>query len=311
MYGGSVISCSTRERAECIIRTGSKGILLVNDELTQLLSGADQLGLCGDKLDIARSALQFFNIDPSQHSIQMETHTTIPMRAGLAGSTALLASIVGALNQYLSLKQNCYLLAETTRRIESGIMGIVCGHQDQHMAVFGGLNFMNFAGKESLKQLDDEPLATIEPLAGRCAAPELILAHTGIQHHSGTVHKSPRERWLAGDTDVRTAYARIAQLAPAGKRAIVEGNWKYLGELMNENHEIVAKLGGSGEANDRLIDAARAAGALGAKLAGAGGGGTIIALVDDIQAVSSALLAAGADQLFTPQPQPGLTVEVS
>src|SRR6185369_17089677 len=125
--------------------------------------------------------------------------TEIPMRAGMAGSTALLAAIVGVLDAYLDLNQNPYALAETTRKIESRIMGIVCGLQDQHMAVFGGLNFMNFAGKEMLEQSDDEPLATIEPLAARVPHPPLVLAHTGIQHHSGTVHKSPRERWLAGE----------------------------------------------------------------------------------------------------------------
>ncbi len=310
MYGGSVISCSTQERAECRISPGGSGITLVNGEISQTITDAAQLKLCGDMLDIARSALQFFDVDPARTNMRLETATTIPMRAGLAGSTALLAAIVGALDAYLGLNQNSYLLAENTRRIESGVMGIVCGHQDQHMAVFGGLNFMNFAGKESLKQSKDEPLATIEPLCNRCTPPQLLLAHTGIQHHSGTVHKSPRERWLAGDPDVRAAYARIAQLAPAGKRAIIEGNWHYLGELMNENHEIVARLGGSGEANDRLIQAARNAGALGAKLAGAGGGGTIIALVEDFQGVTAALTAAGAEQILVPLPQPGLTVEI-
>ena len=311
MYGGSVISCSTCERAECRLLPGGTNIILRNGDIEDQITHISQLVQGGDTLDIARAALMFYGIDPANHSFQLETSTTIPMRAGMAGSTALLAAIVGAVDAYLDLKQSCYLLAENTRRIESGIMGIVCGHQDQHMAIFGGLNFMNFAGKESLKQLPDEPLATVEPLAGRCSIPPLLLAHTGIQHHSGTVHKSPRERWLAGDEEVHQAYKRIAQLASVGKRAMVEGNWQHLGSLMNENHEIVARLGGSGEANDRLINVARTSGAFGAKLAGAGGGGTIIALVRDMQASGSALLAAGAEQLLISAPQPGLTVEIS
>ena len=55
-------------------------------------------------------------------------------------------------------------------------------------------------------------------------------------------------------------------------------DWELLGQLMNENHAIQRDLGGSGDSNERLIDGSFAAGTLGAKLAGAGDGGTIIAL---------------------------------
>ncbi len=176
------------------------------------------------------------------------------------------------------------------------------------MAAFGGLNLMDFAGKESLEQTEDEPLAIVEPLAAFAPNPPLLLAHTGIKHHSGTVHRTPRERWLAGEPLVRAHYARIGQMAQRGKRALLERDWPTLGALMNENHARVAELGGSGPANEQLIAAAREAGAWGAKLAGAGGGGTILALTDDPERVGAALLAAGAECLLTPKPQPGLTV---
>jgi mevalonate kinase len=178
------------------------------------------------------------------------------------------------------------------------------------MAIFGGLNFMDFAGKEQLEQRDDEPLATIEPLAQRVTMPPILLAHTGVQHHSGQVHSSPRERWLAGEPLVRRNYARIAELARTGKRALVQQDWTRLGELMNENHALVAELGGSGPDNERLIAAARDAGAWGAKLAGAGGGGTILALAADPETVGAALTAAGAERLLVPAPMPGLLVEL-
>lgn len=311
MYGGSVISCTTRERAQCRLdfQSAGAGITLNNaGEATTLTSTAD-LTLRGDKLDIARAALTFFALDPAEHRFALSLATEIPMRAGLSGSTALLAAIVGALSAYQKQEMTPYALAETTRKIEARIMGVVCGFQDQHMAVFGGLNFMDFAGKESLEQRDDEPWATIEPLAALVPDPPLLLAHTGVQHHSGSVHRSPRERWLAGESLVRESFVRIAALTRPGKRALLERNWARLGELMNENHAMVANLGGSGPANDRLIEAARKAGAWGAKLAGAGGGGTILALTDDVERVSAALMEAGAERLLVPSPQPGLQVE--
>jgi galactokinase/mevalonate kinase-like predicted kinase len=309
MYGGSVISCTTRERAACRLRlTASGAITIENAGEEVVLTSREQLSLVGDKIDIARAALIYFDIDPARHGFSLELSTAIPMRAGLAGSTALLAAIVGALDAYLGLNQHTYALAETTRKVEARIMQVVCGHQDQHMAVFGGLNFMDFAGKESLEQRPEEPYATIEPLGVIVGQPPLLLAHTGVQHHSGTVHRSPRERWLAGETLVRESYTRIAQLGRLGKRAIIDGDWQGLGRLMAENHALVAQLGGSGPANEQLIAAARNAGAWGAKLAGAGGGGTILVLTDEPERLAAALTAAGAERILIPGPQPGLTI---
>ena len=334
MYGGCVISCTTRERAYCRLAPDTGALTLANEDERAVLRTRDDLRLQNDKLDIARAALTFFAIDPATAKFSLMLSTDIPMRAGLAGSTALLGAIVGALDAHLQRHQNRYDLAETTRKIEARVMGIVCGLQDQHMAVFGGLNFMDFAGKQELEQRDDEPLATIEPLAlwlreegsreregkeresreeeskhsGSRAWPPLLLAHTGVQHHSGAVHKSPRQRWLAGEALMRDSYIQIAALARRGKRALVTEDWNTLGALMNENHRLVADLGGSGPDNDRLIEAARRAGAYGAKLAGAGGGGTILALTHDLDGVGAALMAAGAERLLVPTPQPGLTV---
>ena len=88
-------------------------------------------------------------------------------------------------------------------------------------------------------------------------------------------------------------------------------DWPLLGRLMNENHAIQRDLGGSGESNERLIAAARGAGALGAKLAGAGDGGTIIALWPwpDSTALQDALRAAGASAIYHPEVGPGAMTE--
>ncbi len=80
---------------------------------------------------------------------------------------------------------------------------------------------------------------------------------------------------------------------------------------MNENHAIQRGFGGSGESNERLIAAALGAGALGAKLAGAGDGGTIVAccLDEDRPAIEAALRHAGAAALYPLAIVPGVTLE--
>jgi galactokinase/mevalonate kinase-like predicted kinase len=309
MYGGSVLSCTVRERAECRIVLDAPALIVHNAGEAATLATRDDLKPLGDKLDIARAALLHFDIDPKTARLEIHLNTAIPMRAGLAGSTAMLASLVGALGTFLGHRLSPYDTAETMRKIEARIMHVTCGFQDQHMAVFGGLNFMNFAGKEKLTQDADEPLATIEPLAHLMPDVPLLLAHTGIQHHSGTVHSPPRERWLAGEPLVVRNYKLIGELTQHAKRALLHSDWPALGKLMNENHALAAELGGSGPENDRLIEAALAAGAWGAKLAGAGGGGTIVALTNNPHKVGEALMSAGAERLLTPAPSPGLTVK--
>ena len=79
---------------------------------------------------------------------------------------------------------------------------------------------------------------------------------------------------------------------------------------MNKNHRIQNSIADSGEQNNYMIKIARENGALGAKLAGAGGGGTIIALTLEPERTKEALLQAGANCFVELAPHaPGVNVE--
>jgi mevalonate kinase len=108
---------------------------------------------------------------------------------------------------------------------------------------------------------------------------------------------------------VIAGYNRITEIARISKKALLVEDWALLGELMNENHAIQRDLGGSGESNEQLITAALEAGALGAKLAGAGG--TIIALWldDDTSSLEKALKRAGASDIYRLCIGPGAIIE--
>src|SRR5207247_7751589 len=112
--------------------------------------------------------------------------------------------------------------------------------------------------------------ATVEPLGPWVPELPRLLANTGVAHHSGTVHKPMRDRWLEGAPAVVKGYARLQGLAQEGKKALLRADWDCLGAMMNEQHAIQQSLSHCGEANERLIQAALAAGAWGARLAGAG-----------------------------------------
>lgn len=314
MYGGSVISCSTRERATSVLHQGTDGIVVTVSGQSQRIEKLSDLTLRegGDYLNVARAVLQALEVDPSTTPpFHLESTTDIPIQAGLAGSTAILATIVGCCLEHLDIRLNPYETAELIRKIEYDVLGVVCGFQDQYMVTFGGLNFMDFRDKNSAVVQDStSAFATVEPLTPFATVLPVLLAHTGVKHHSGVVHKSIRERWLDGESAVVDGYLHIARLARAAKKALLACDWEALGDLMNRNHAIQRDLGGSGESNEKLIKAALNAGALGAKLAGAGGGGTIIALGLDREALAAALMDAGAEKILYPEPLAGLRVEL-
>jgi galactokinase/mevalonate kinase-like predicted kinase len=186
-----------------------------------------------------------------------------------------------------------------------------CGYQDAYMTTFGGLNYLDFRGKEYYKELDKEIYATVEPLGAFVGDMPFVLAHTGVKHHSGNFHRPLRERWLEGDKAVVEGYKEIAHIAREGKKALLAQRWDELGYLMNKNHEIQDSLSDSGGQNNRMIKIAKENGALAAKLAGAGGGGTIIALTLDPVRTMNALREAGVEQFIKLDPRgQGITVEI-
>jgi mevalonate kinase len=168
---------------------------------------------------------------------------------------------------------------------------------------------MEFRDKEGLGRDQEEPLAMVEPLEPylRGVSLPLWLATTGGQRFSGAVHRSLRARWEEGEQAVQEGMARIGRLARDAKSALLEGDWQRLASLMNENYTLIRELGGSGETLDALVQVALENGALGAKLAGAGGtGGTVIVLTLQPERTLNALREV-ADQIIPIAPSaPGL-----
>lgn len=306
-YGGTVLSTSLAERATVRITQGD-GIHLDICGDQEAIRGSDDLGLTDRFTDVAKAVLQTFPDAVERGQFRLTATTTIPMQAGLAGSTAMLVALLGGVLRFLEIPLNRYEIAELARRIEFDLMGVTCGFQDQYMAAFGGLNYLDFRDKRP--GIEDDPIfATVESLEEIVPLPPLVIANTGVQRRSGTVHKGLRERWLADDKAIVAGYERIGRLAREGKKALLAGDWPCLGETMNENHAIQRELGSSGAANEALIAAATRAGALGAKLAGAGQGGTIIVLHPDEERMARALREAGAVNVMRVVPSEGLVVE--
>jgi mevalonate kinase len=134
-----------------------------------------------------------------------------------------------------------------------------------------------------------------------------LLADSGVPSETRSAVGGVRQRWQADPARYEDLFRKIGALADLGRRALENGNEKSLGETMNRCHELLQAVGVSTPELDRLVDAAHRAGALGAKLTGAGLGGNIVVLADpqELEGVESALRGEGAAAVYRTTLEPG------
>ncbi len=227
----------------------------------------------------------------------VEYSTEIPPESGLAGSTALTAAFLAALRCAYGFdrrKLNDYILAELVQRAEEGA-GVMCGYADRYACVMGGLAYMDFRGKLYHKPLRMEPLATYERLDAYVDYLPVLICYLGVRRSSGEVHARFRSAYMRELEKVRRGerselvalMRRVGLTAMKGKYALLEQDWEEFGRLMNLNHRLVDRAmrlagfeEGAGYYNNAVIEYALRIGALGAKLSGAGGGGSVIVLAE-------------------------------
>jgi mevalonate kinase len=227
-----------------------------------------------------------------ERGVAITTWTDIPASSGLGGSSVLILAVLAALRAFYGLdphRHNDYVLAEIAQRAEEQEMGVVCGFADRYVPLFGGLAYLSCHGKLWHAPLGEEPFVTYEPLGHYVPPLRFVVATTGIQRDSGSVHAPMRARYLAERQQAGGALVHIArqlgETAWRGKIALLAGDLETFGAQITRNQELIDQMmlhcgfpSGAGAEIRRLIAAAHAAGALGAKLTGAGGGGAIFAL---------------------------------
>ncbi len=231
---------------------------------------------------------------PAQVDIQFES--AIPQSAGLGSGGASFVALAAAMAALLRRGDNHRLIVQWAQRGDIVAHGGVASGLDTQTSLYGGA--IRYTAAD-----EGQPISYAAGL-------RLVIGSTGVVAATSAVNGRVRA-WLA-ERPLRMHYFQeIGVLSRLAEAALRAGNWPELGRLMNLNQLILERIGVSCPELEALNDAALAAGALGAKLSGSGGGGIMIALVtpNTVEQVATAIKEAGGEPIIAPIGVPGVQVQ--
>ena len=279
----------TQVRATAIITPGSAGARLVAPDLgidVLLEAAAAEDALAAAVRQVQQAAGLAYLPD-----FTLTVHSAIPIASGLGSGAAITAAIIRALAAYL--KRSDLLSNERVSALTYEVEKI-------HHGTPSGIDNTVVAFEQPVYFVRRQPQNLVETF--RVAVPlQLLIGDTGIRSSTKAVVMDVRRQWEADPTRFDTLFDECGRIAAAARVAIEAGDVAATGRLMGDNQALLQAMTVSSPELDRLVAAATEAGALGAKLSGAGRGGNMIALItaETETAVRRALLAAGARSVFT------------
>jgi len=227
-------------------------------------------------------------------ALQIRITSTIPIAEGMGSGAAVATALVRALAAHLGHELPAEVVSTLVYTSERRFHGTPSGIDNTVIAFERPIWFVR-------RPATDNPAIEnlIEPVT--IAAPfRLLIGDTGVRSLTHLPVGEVRQRWQAETAHYESLFDAIAASVIRARAALAQGDIRALGALLNENQALLEQMGVSSDDLDRLVAAARAAAALGAKLSGAGWGGVMIALVmpADGERVAAALAEAGAARML-------------
>jgi mevalonate kinase len=229
--------------------------------------------------------------------IEVVISSRVPPGIGLGSSAASCVATVAAVDSLFqknpSRQKICELAIESERLIHRRTSGADC-----YVSTFGGL-MQYYSKSKSFK--NTEAKGTLF----------LVVASTGIKHSTSDLVAGVKRFKDTNKTLFENLAKQASDICLQAWTAIGSGKSDKIGELMNENQIILRQIGVSHHKVDDIIEICGKAGAIGAKLTGAGGGGAVIALAESKQEstkIASHVKAAGYQSFEVEIDYKGLSV---
>lgn len=263
--GGCVLTTAINKYIFVILKRRYDDMIRVSYTQTEITETVAEL-----RHELIRTALQKTNITSG---VEILTLGDIPAGTGLGSSSTVTVGALHAMHAYRNDWVPASQLAEEACDIEVGILGKPIGYQDQYIAAYGGLRFVEFHrdGKVTAESVLLTPEATNQ------FNERLLLFYTGVTRQADTILSDQKQR-IASNTANLNA---LKEMAHSARAALLRGDFDAIGSLLDESWALKKQLanGISNNSLEQSYTLAREAGALGGKVTGAGGGGFLLLYV--------------------------------
>ncbi len=291
--------CEASEGLTLVAPDGSRAEF---DSSAALLRHVSEYG-CRGRLSLQLATVRHFlryleerglNSEHPMGGFTLESDSDIPLKVGLAGSSALVIAMLRALAGLYGIQIPLRELPTLSLGVETRELGIHGGLMDRVVQVYGGVVYMDL-GSELLQR---DGTGRYESLDTSLLPPLFLAWDPAAAAGSELVHNYLRRRFDAEEPEVLGAMRDLAALADEGRELLLAGRGGEIGPLMDANFELRACVVCVGEGNRRLVETARRQGAS-AKQAGSGGAvigtydgdpGRLARLRDSYAAVSAHLV---------------------
>jgi mevalonate kinase len=288
VYGEPAIACAINLRTSTSAQLVSSGKIRIDAMGKRLncMSEEFKYACCA-----AQTIKRLFNTD---FGAEITIKSQLPPRQGLGSSAAVTVSTIKALAECLGIDLKNEEVAKIGHQVETTVQG-VASPADTFVSSTGGVVLIERTKTRHLSSVNIP----------------ILVGATGFERSTSDVIalvKKLKQKYPALITDVLSSIGEITRL---GTQKLAEEDFVGLGELMNINQGLLEAIGVSDEALSRLIYASRTAGALGAKITGAGRGGCMLAITHDenVKKVSQAIEKHDAIVLNTTFSDSGLQIE--
>jgi mevalonate kinase len=199
----------------------------------------------------------------SKDGLEITINMEIPVGAGLGSSGAVTVATVKAASSFKDIELTRDEIAKLAHQVELLVQGSA-SPIDTILSTYGGIVYLSRDAEEIIK-LDIDPEIP------------LIIGYTSKRGNTGKLVESVRLKTESNPQVMIPLFNSMEALTNGAREALTSGDHKMIGEFMNINHGLLDAIGVNTDELSKMVYIARKKGALGSKLTGAGGGGSMIA----------------------------------
>lgn len=260
--GGAVVSTAINKCTFVIVKERFDDMIYVNYSKKEIVDKVDNL-----EHELVREAMRMTGLEKG---VEITTLSDIPSEGtGLGSSSSITVGLLHALYAYQGKSITAEDLARQTCQIEIDILRKPIGKQDQYISAYGNMRFITFNnGAVNVEKLE------LPQEAKRKFNENLLLYYTGITRQASQILTEQKAN-IKGRLQI---LREMVRLAFESKDALISGAFDEFGELLHHGWKLKKQLASNvtNSEIDDMYQVARKAGAIGGKIAGAGGGGFLL-----------------------------------